>query len=118
MATKKIKLPYEETRTSDFEDREGNRFSGRAVSDKPYEGEYEYVGNPDAPDAGGGRGFINPPMAKQDYSGKMNVRGETPKGYRHRKEPDEGPIKKMASGGYTKAADGCAQRGKTRGKFV
>ena len=26
--------------------------------------------------------------------------------------------KKMASGGYTKAADGCAQRGKTRGKFV
>ena len=26
--------------------------------------------------------------------------------------------KKMASGGYTKAADGCVQRGKTRGKFV
>ena len=26
--------------------------------------------------------------------------------------------KKMASGGYTKAADGCAKRGKTRGKFV
>ena len=26
--------------------------------------------------------------------------------------------KKFASGGYTKAADGCAQRGKTRGKFV
>ncbi len=26
--------------------------------------------------------------------------------------------KKMASGGYTKAADGCCKRGKTRGKFV
>lgn len=26
--------------------------------------------------------------------------------------------KRLASGGYTKAADGCAQRGKTRGKFV
>lgn len=28
------------------------------------------------------------------------------------------PVKKMASGGYTKAADGCVQRGKTRGKMV
>ena len=26
--------------------------------------------------------------------------------------------KKMASGGYVKAADGCAQRGKTKGRFV
>lgn len=26
--------------------------------------------------------------------------------------------KKLASGGYTREADGCAQRGKTRGKFV
>ena len=26
--------------------------------------------------------------------------------------------KKMASGGYVKAADGCAQRGKTRGRMV
>ena len=26
--------------------------------------------------------------------------------------------KKFASGGYTKAADGCVQRGKTRGKMV
>ena len=26
--------------------------------------------------------------------------------------------KKMASGGYTKAADGCAKRGKTRGTMV
>jgi hypothetical protein len=28
-----------------------------------------------------------------------------------------GKIKKMSSGGYTKAADGIAQRGKTRGKM-
>ena len=26
--------------------------------------------------------------------------------------------KQMASGGYTKAADGCAKRGKTRGTMV
>jgi hypothetical protein len=26
--------------------------------------------------------------------------------------------KKMAAGGYVKAADGCAQRGKTRGRMV
>ena len=29
-----------------------------------------------------------------------------------------GKVKKMKSGGYVKSADGCAQRGKTRGKFV
>lgn len=26
--------------------------------------------------------------------------------------------KKMAAGGYVKAADGCAKRGKTKGRFV
>jgi hypothetical protein len=33
---------------------------------------------------------------------------------------DEGPVKpvKRAKGGYVRAADGCAQRGKTRGKMV
>lgn len=29
-----------------------------------------------------------------------------------------GCVKKMAKGGYVKAADGCAQRGKTKGKIV
>ena len=29
-----------------------------------------------------------------------------------------GKVKKMATGGYVRAADGCAQRGKTVGKFV
>lgn len=36
--------------------------------------------------------------------------------------PDEGPIRKKAKGGSvssaSKRADGCAQRGKTRGRFV
>lgn len=29
-----------------------------------------------------------------------------------------GKVKKMAKGGYVRAADGCAKRGKTRGKIV
>ena len=29
-----------------------------------------------------------------------------------------GKVKKYAKGGYVKAADGCAQRGKTRGRMV
>ena len=29
-----------------------------------------------------------------------------------------GKVKKMAKGGFVKAADGIAQRGKTRGRFV
>ena len=29
-----------------------------------------------------------------------------------------GKVKKMKSGGYVRSADGCAQRGKTKGKFV
>lgn len=33
------------------------------------------------------------------------------------KKPAKEPVKK-ANGGYVKAADGCAQRGKTRGKMV
>lgn len=35
-----------------------------------------------------------------------------------RQEKKQAYKKKFASGGYTKAADGCAQRGKTRGKMV
>lgn len=29
-----------------------------------------------------------------------------------------GKVKKMAAGGYKKAADGCVKRGKTKGRFV
>ena len=33
-------------------------------------------------------------------------------------KPKASAPKNMAKGGYVKAADGCAQRGKTRGKMV
>jgi hypothetical protein len=33
-------------------------------------------------------------------------------------KPKASKPKAMATGGYVKAADGCAQRGKTRGKMV
>jgi len=48
-------------------------------------------------------------------------------GYGIEEEEEEGeeksskkkkPKKKMASGGYVRSADGCASKGKTRGKFV
>ena len=122
MAVSKAKYPYIDIEASDVEERSGDRYTGRLGNDKPYAGgKYEYNA-PDAPDAGGGRGFINPPMAKQDLSGKKVVKGELPKGYRHRKEPDEGPTEKKAKGGKvgsaSKRADGIAQRGKTRGKMV
>jgi len=32
--------------------------------------------------------------------------------------PEKVPAKKMAKGGYVRAADGIAQRGKTRGRLV
>jgi hypothetical protein len=31
---------------------------------------------------------------------------------------DGASVKKLSKGGYTRAADGCATKGKTRGKFV
>lgn len=33
-------------------------------------------------------------------------------------QPPKAPPVKKAKGGYVRAADGCAQRGKTRGKMV
>ncbi len=38
-------------------------------------------------------------------------------GFTQEKEYEKQPVKK-AKGGYVKAADGCVQRGKTRGKMV
>ena len=120
MATSKAKYPYIDLEASDVEERDGDRFTGRLVNDKPYAGgKYEYNA-PDAPEAGGGRGFINPPMAVKEYTGKMEVKGELPKGYRHKKEPSE-PVSKARGGKISSAssrADGIAQRGKTRGKLV
>jgi len=39
-------------------------------------------------------------------------------GMEERKSKVYKKMEKMSAGGYTKAADGCVQRGKTRGKFV
>ncbi len=128
MATSKAKKQpyYMEVDSTEGTDSEGNRFSDRLVFDKPYpEGKYEYI-NPNslAPDAGGGRGFVNPPMAKRDYSGKMVVGkpGDITPAERKKLERDmkmaSDPVKKAKGGTASSRADGCVQRGKTRGKMV
>jgi hypothetical protein len=124
MATSKAKYPYIDIDASDVEERDGEKYTGRLVNDKPYAGgKYEYNA-PDAPDAGGGRGFINPPMAKKDFTGKMVVGksenitpAERRKLERDMKMASE-PIKKAAGGTASSRADGCCKKGKTRGKFV
>jgi hypothetical protein len=60
---------------------------------------------------------VTPPRGTTKQSADIFVEGiEPPK-------DDEGSVKqtkpvKKAKGGYVRAADGCAQRGKTRGKMV
>jgi hypothetical protein len=127
MATSKAKYPYIDLEASDVETRDGDRFTAVLVNDKPYAGgKYEYNA-PGAPDAGGGRGFINPPMAKRDYSGKMVVGkpGDITPAERKKLKRDmkmaSDPVSKAKGGKVGSAsarADGCAQRGKTRGKMV
>ena len=62
------------------------------------------------------------PLTEKQRMGtlKIGTKADLPKGYRHRKEPDEGPtVTKKAKGGTASArADGCAQRGKTRGRMI
>ena len=124
MATSKAKYPYIDIEASDVEERDGDKYTGRLVNDKPYAGgKYEYNA-PNAPDAGGGRGFINPPMAKKDFTGKMVVGkfeditpAERRKLERDMKMASE-PIKKAAGGTASSRADGCCKKGKTRGKMV
>lgn len=62
------------------------------------------------------------PMTEQKRMGKVVIgtKADLPKGYVHKKEPDEGapPVKKAAGGSASSRADGCAMRGKTRGKMV
>jgi hypothetical protein len=46
---------------------------------------------------------------------------KTPKGEKLPRDLMPGDLpspKKMAAGGYTRAADGCCKKGKTRGKMV
>ncbi len=94
----------------------------------PVAGGYEYTGK-GASKAGAGRGFVNPqrtdesdddyitPAQRMSMEGQRNEerdRAKADKAYeRSRTTP-------YASGGMTASAraDGCAQRGKTRGKMV
>lgn len=72
------------------------------------------------------------PMSRAKRMDKMVIGGKLKPGDRRMLDPILDPVsgeevsvekekvskKKFASGGYTKAADGCVQRGKTRGKMV
>ncbi len=69
-------------------------------------------GNPSAqPDFGN----LGPPRPNYANSGAPNVGGRMPPGRMNK----GGYVKKMAAGGSaSKRADGCAARGKTKGKFI
>jgi hypothetical protein len=83
-------------------------------------------------EVGAGRGLTVPPtaaeMKRMQQRADRNVFTEekigkvkTPKGEQLPRDLMPGDLpspKKMASGGYTKAADGCCKKGKTRGKMV
>ena len=87
------------------------------------------MGEPPMPDEGA-RGL----MSLKERMGQMNIgtKADLPKGYVHRREPmergeevgvrrekRESYKRKFAAGGSASSrADGCAQRGKTKGKFV
>ena len=60
------------------------------------------------------KGLANPIEVVNESFG-----GETREESKKRREATKQPVKKMAKGGSASArADGCAQRGKTRGKMV
>jgi hypothetical protein len=86
-------------------------------ADKPVSGANRYVG-PNASKAGAGRGGQGGPTAKElaDYERKQNANIFT-EGKKMPPSPRE-----MAKGGSvgsaSKRADGCAVKGKTRGKMV
>ena len=91
------------------------------------------MGVPPMPDEG-----APGPMSRANRMGKRNIDPRskvTPEDFRklnpvlepvpgeevgmeERKSKVYKKMEKMSAGGYTKAADGCVQRGKTRGKFV
>jgi len=76
------------TRPSKQEIEDIRKDAAASKAEKPYM-ESMTSTEPAPPSAGAGRGFINP------------------------------PVKKMAAGGTASSrADGCAQRGKTRGTFI
>ena len=83
-------------------------------------------------EAGAGRGLIVPPTAaemrriqeradRDVFTEEKMGKTKTPKGEKLPRDlmPSDLPAVKMAAGGSaSKRADGCAQRGKTRGKMV
>ncbi len=83
-------------------------------------------------EAGAGRGLTVPPTAaemrriqeREDrgvFTKEKIGKTKTPKGEQLPRDLMPGDLpspKKMAAGGYTKSADGCCKRGKTKGKMV
>ena len=82
-------------------------------------------------EAGAGRGLTVPPTAAEMkrieeranrgvFTEEKIGKVKTPKGEQLPRDlmPSDLPPVKKADGGYVKAADGCVQRGKTRGKMV
>ena len=138
MATKKAMYGY--TIADDVDpnlpDQSGEKFdtdkmrSGRAqLVQTPFTDRkaMRYLGKGDEPDfdvtkAGAGRGKQGGPTAKElkKYEEKQDA-GIFTKEKRMPPSPREmakgGKVKKMSTGGFTRAADGIAQRGKTRGKM-
>lgn len=61
----------------------------------------------------------NQPKIEEAYRKSLTVTEEAPAPAQKASAPKPPKPKKMASGGSASSrADGCAQRGKTRGKFV
>jgi hypothetical protein len=58
-----------------------------------------------------------PPMDIDGASAGMSMKRPKNMAGSKRRPESKKPAKKYASGGYVRAADGVAQRGKTRGKF-
>jgi len=76
--------------------------------------------------AGAGRGKVNPPTVEErKMQARRRQRQEMTPGEREMVEEVEDQkmrekVESMGyrSGGYVKAADGCAQRGKTKGRII
>jgi hypothetical protein len=68
--------------------------------------------------AGSGAMGLAPAMIARNRRKKADGSDVTPEEEEAAGMKKGGKVKKYAKGGYVKAADGCAQRGKTRGKVI
>lgn len=107
-------------------DSEGNRFTDREVSDKPFMGQgSEYFGS-NASGAEAGRGRVNPARVDPSAPAPKNRRSAAVE--QAIQEVDDmkmlEKIRKLgfkaggSVGSASKRADGCAQRGKTKGRMI